>query len=94
MPADDGAGAGRCTVLAAALLAVLTAVTWVVWAVYAVPVRHHSAQGCPPVYGLIGIGLLIVSLAVLSVLAIRDRRAARRAGLATGAGTVMAGERS
>ena len=94
MPADDGAGADRRTALAAALLAVLTAVTWAVWAVYAVPVRHHSAEGSPPAYGLIGIGLLIVSLAVLSVLTIRDRRTARQARLATGTGAVLAGERS
>jgi hypothetical protein len=38
--------------------------------------------------------MLIVSLAVLSVLTIRDRRAARRAGLATGAGAALAGQRS
>jgi hypothetical protein len=58
------------------------------------PVAHHSAQGAPPPQGLIGIGLLIVSVAVLSVLTIRDRRAARQARLAAGAGAVMAGERS
>ena len=94
MPADDRAGAGRRTALAAAVLAVLTAVTWAVWVLVSAPVSHHSAQGSPPPQGLIGIGLLIVSLAVLSVLTIRDRRAARRARLATGAGAVMAGERS
>ena len=94
MPADDGAEVGHRTLLAAAPLAVLTAVTWAVWAVYATPVQHHSAQGSPPVYGLTGIGLMIVTLAVLSVLVIRDRRAAKRARLATGAAAVMASGRS
>ena len=94
MPAEDRAGAGRRTVLAAALLAVLTAVTWVLWAVNAAPVRHHSSQGSPPAYGLIGMGLCVVSLAVLTVMVIRDRRTARRARLTTGPSGVMAGERS
>ena len=94
MPASDRTGVGRRTALAAAVLAVLTAVTWAVWVLVSAPVSHHSAQGAPPPAGLIGIGLLIVSTAVLSVLTIRDRRAARRARLATGAGAVMAGERS
>ncbi len=96
MPASDRAGAGRRTALAAAVLAVLTAATWAVWAMVAAPVAHHSSEGSPPAQGLIGIGLLIVSVAVLSELTIRDRRAAKRARLATStaAGAVMAGERS
>jgi hypothetical protein len=94
MPASDRAGVGRRTALAAAVLAVLTAVTWAVSVLVSAPVAHHSAQGAPPPQGLIGIGLLIVSVAVLSVLTIRDRRAARQARLAAGAGAVMAGERS
>ena len=90
MPASDRAGAGRRTALAADVLAVLTAVTWAVWVLVEAPVAHHSSQGSPPPQGLIGIGLLIVSLAVLSVLTIRDRRAAKRARLAAGAGAVLA----
>ena len=94
MPASDRAGAGRRTALAAAVLAVLTAVTWAVWVLTEAPVVHHSSSGAPPPQGLIGIGLLIVSLAVLSVLTVRDRRAAKRVSAATGASAVMAGERS
>jgi hypothetical protein len=94
MPADDQAGVGRRTALAAAVLAVLTAVTWAVWVLVEAPVSHHSSAGSPPPQGLIGIGLLIVSLAVLSVPTIRDWRAAKRAQLAAGGSAVMAGERS
>jgi hypothetical protein len=94
MPADDQAGVGRRTALAAAVLAVLTAVTWAVWVLVGAPVSQHSSAGSPPPQGLIGIGLLIVSLAVLSVPTIRDWRAAKRAQLAAGGSAVMAGERS
>ncbi len=94
MPADDRAGAGRRTALAAAVLAVLTAVTCAVWVLIEAPVAHHSSTGAPPPQGLIGIGLLIVSLAALSVLTVRDRRVAKRVSPATGASAVMAGERN
>jgi hypothetical protein len=94
MPASDRAGANRRTALAAAVLAAATAGTWAVWVLIAAPVAHHSSTGSPPPQGLIGIGLLIVSMVVLSVLTIRDRRAAKRARLATGAGAVLAGQRS
>jgi len=76
------------------VLAVLTAVTWAVWVLVGAPVSQHSSAGSPPPQGLIGIGLLIVSLAVLSVPTIRDWRAAKRAQLAAGGSAVMAGERS
>src|SRR5579871_966979 len=88
MPADDRAGAGRRTALAAAVLAVLTAVTCAVWVLIEAPVAHHSSTGAPPPQGLIGIGLLIVSLAALSVLTVRDRRVAKRVSPATGASAV------
>jgi hypothetical protein len=94
MPAGDRAGAGRRTALAAAVLTVLTAMTCAVWALIEAPVAHHSSTGAPPPQGLIGIGLLIVSLAVLSVLTVRDRRAAKRVSPATGASAVMADERN
>ncbi len=94
MPAGDRAGAGRRTALAAAVLAVLTAVAWAVWVMISAPAAHHSSTGSPPPQGLIGIGLMIVSVAVLTVLTVRDRRAAKRVSPATGAGAVMAGERS
>ena len=93
MPADDRAGAGRRTALAAAVLAGLTVIVEAALLLVAAPVPHHSAEGAPPAQGLIGIGLFIVTLAVLSVLVIRDRRAAGRAKLAAGAGAVMASER-
>jgi hypothetical protein len=94
MPADDRTGAGRRMALAAGVLAGLTAVLVIGWELVAAPVRHHSTTGSPPVQGLIGIGLCVVTLAALSVLVIRDRRAARRARLATGADVVMASERN
>jgi hypothetical protein len=92
-PADDRAGAGRRMALAVALLAGLAVVLDAGWALESAPVAHHSAEGSPPPQGLAGIGLCIVTFAVLSVLTIRKRRAAARTKLA-GAETsaVMAGE--
>lgn len=93
MPAGDRAGAGRRTARAAALLAGLTVVTMAAWVLDAAPVRHHSGSGAPPPQGLIGIGLCIVTFAALSVVTIRDRRAAARARLSAGTGPLVAGER-
>jgi hypothetical protein len=64
------------------------------YALQASPVRHHLVNGSPPVYGLAGMGLLIVCVAVLGVLLLRRRLAARRqapAGVASSA--IPAGER-
>jgi hypothetical protein len=70
---------GRRVLIAFAVDAVLTAVYLLIAWLVSAPVRHHSSTGSPPAYGLIGIGVLLVSLIVLGVLARRGRRA-RSAG--------------
>jgi hypothetical protein len=92
-PADDRTGAGRRMALVAVLLAGLAVVFDAIWLLDTAPVRHHSADGAPPAQGLAGIGLCIVTFVVLSVLTIRNRRAARAKLAGTGASAVMAGER-
>ncbi len=92
-PAGDSTGAGRRMALAAVLLAGLAVVFDASWLLDTAPVRHHSADGAPPAQGLAGIGLCIVTFVVLSVLTIRNRRAARAKLAGTGASAVMAGER-
>jgi hypothetical protein len=71
-------GSGRRAVIVAAVLALAAGLFDVIEAVLGAPVRHHSAQGSPPAYGILGIGLLIILSVVLSVLVLRRRRAARR----------------
>jgi hypothetical protein len=73
--ADDDAQAGRRTMWAGALLAGLTAVFLLGYLLDSSPVRHHNANSPLPLSGAIGIVLLVGTLAVLSVLTIRERRA-------------------
>ncbi len=76
---DPAARAGRRAVIAAAVLAALTAVFDAVYVLASAPVRHHAAEGAPPVPGAAGMVLCIVTFAVLSVLTFRHRRAVARA---------------
>jgi hypothetical protein len=92
-PEHDRAGAGRRMALAAALLSGLAIVFDAGWALESAPVVHHSAEGSPPPQGLAGIGLCVVTFAVLSVLTVRNRRAAAAKLAAADTSTVMAGER-
>ena len=77
-----GAGAGRRTALAWGLLAGLTALFVTGALLDTSPVRHHSANGAPPLQGLIAIVLCVVTFGVLSAATIRARRAAAKANLA------------
>ncbi len=74
-PADAGA---RRTITAAAVDYVLTASFVTSALLVAAPVQHHSENGAPPVYGLLGIAVNLISVIVLSVLLITGRRAAAR----------------
>jgi len=85
---DDGAeAAGRRAAVAATVDVVLTAAFITIALLVTAPVHHHAAEGSPPWYGLLGIGALLVSLIVLSVLLFSGRRAARRARQAVAAGS-------
>ena len=75
--ADDSPGSGRRAVIVAVLLTLAAGVFAAIEAAEAAPVLHHTASGSPPAWGFAGIGLLIVTLAVLSTLLLRRRRAAR-----------------
>lgn len=54
------------------------------------PVQQHSSQGGPPAAGLIGMGVLIISLIVLAAMTITGRRRASRASRAGEAVSVRA----
>lgn len=73
-PSDRVAGIGRRTFIAATVDGVLTA-AFITGALLATaPVRLHSVTGSPPLYGVIGIGVSIVSVIVLGVLLLTSRR--------------------
>jgi hypothetical protein len=92
--AADGAGAGRRTLQASAVLAVLTAAFVVGYLVDSAPVRHHHANSPLPASGVVGIGACVVALVVLSVLTLRGRRASARQRLADSSpGTAVSGGR-
>lgn len=74
----DAAETARRTLLASAVLAGLTVVFLIGYWLNSSPVQHHSANGAPPPQGTVGILLCVLTLAVLSVMTIRVRRATAR----------------
>jgi amino acid transporter len=90
----DGAGASRRALQATAVLLVLTA-AWVIgFVLESKPVLHHNTSSPLPWYGLVGILGCVVSVVVLTVLHIRQRRASARQKLAAASpGTAVAGSR-
>ncbi len=78
-PREGSAGTGRRTAIAATIAGIGTAAFVTGELLDSAPVAHHSASGSPPVQGLLGIGLSIVSILVLSVMLLSGRRSAARA---------------
>jgi hypothetical protein len=94
--AGDGrsAGAGRRAIRVSAGLTLAAGVFDVIDALYAKPVRHHLANGSPPVYGFAGMGVLLVGVVVISALLLRRRLIARRqAPIGARTNEVVAGQR-
>jgi hypothetical protein len=84
-------GLGRRTVIASVVDGVLTAAFIAGALLDSAPMAHHSANGSPPWYGLLGVAAMLVSLIVLSVLAFTGRRAKVKDGsAATEASTAKA----
>jgi len=79
VPRGAAGGTGRRVAIASGLLATASAVFIVAWLLDSAPVRHHAAEGSPPVPGVVGMALCIVTFAVLSVRTLRHRRAVARA---------------
>jgi hypothetical protein len=75
---SGGPRAGRQAAVASAILIGASAVLAGVAISVTAPKLHHSATGSPPWYGFAGMALCIVAFAALSVVTIRDRRAAAR----------------
>jgi hypothetical protein len=73
---SDGSDLGRRTKIAAVTVSVLTAGSCIGAWLDSAPVAHHSSAGSPPAQGLIGMGVLILSLIVLAVMTIAGRRQA------------------
>jgi uncharacterized membrane protein len=74
----DTTAIGRRTTTAATVAVVLTAAYGTfAWLDSTSHAGHHSSTGSPPVQGLIGMGVLILSLIVLGGMAIAGRRRAR-----------------
>ena len=83
--AGDDAGASRRALQATAVLLVLTAASLTGVVLSSKPVPHHDASSPLPWYGVVGILACVVSLVVLTVVHIRQRRAgARQQQLAPG----------
>lgn len=72
--------AGRRAVVASAMLSAAAAAFGAAWLLDSPAVRHHAVEGSPPVQGVIGMVLCVVTFAALGVLTIRRRRARARAG--------------
>jgi hypothetical protein len=66
------------TAITAAILAVATTVFLASAVLTAAPVRHHSAEGTPPLIGFVGMALCVTSFAALSVVSIWRYRARNR----------------
>lgn len=75
----DNTGLDRRTTIATIVAAVLTAGYCTGAWLDSAPVRHHSSGGSPPAQGLIGFGVIILSLIVLGSRAIAARRRAGKA---------------
>ena len=76
------------------MLLVLTAASLTGVVLYSKPVLHHNANSPLPWYGVVGILACVVSLVVLTVVHIRQRRAGARQKLAAASpGTAVAGGR-
>jgi hypothetical protein len=87
---SDDSDLRRRTTIATVTGTVLT-VCYIIGAwLEASPVRQHSSQGGPPAQGLIGMGVLIISLIVLAAMTITGRRRATRASQAGEAAGVRA----
>ena len=85
----DVAGRSRRTRMALLIAGVATA-AYLTIALLALAPHSHSANGSPPVQGLIGIAVLIISLIAAGVLAIIGRRAASKtSGLASAGGPAL-----
>jgi hypothetical protein len=74
----------RPVLMALAIGSGLTAAFLAAYLVTSAPVLHHSSEGAPPPQGIIGIGLLFVTVIVLGILVRRGRRAVARPGTAAG----------
>lgn len=88
---SDASDAGRRTAIAAIITAVLTAAYMVGAWLDSAPVAHHSSAGAPPAQGLIGMGVLILSLIALAAMTIAGRRRAAMASQPGAAVGVRAG---
>jgi hypothetical protein len=77
-PHDRAAGPGRRAIVVCGVLTLAAGVFDAIYAAQVSPITHHLANGSPPPWGLAGMGLLFVTLAVLSAVLLRGRRAARR----------------
>jgi hypothetical protein len=74
----------RPVLMALAIESGLTALFLAAYLATSAPVQHHSSAGAPPPQGIIGIGLLFVTVIALGILVRRGRRAVARAGTAAG----------
>ncbi|HEY1917449.1 MAG TPA: hypothetical protein VGH27_17925 [Streptosporangiaceae bacterium] len=85
----------RRAVVVSVLLTLAAGVFAAVYAAQVSPITDHLANGAPPVYGFAGMGLLFVTLVVLSVLLLWVRRTARRQAVTGAQSSVvpMAGRR-
>lgn len=92
--AGDDAGASRRALQATAVLLVLTAASLTGIVLSSKPVLHHNANSPLPWYGVVGILACVVSLVVLTVVHVRQRRAGARQKLAAASpGTAVASSR-
>jgi len=88
----DNTGLGRRTAVAAIAATVLTAGFCIGAWLASAPVAHHSASGNPPPQGLIGIGVIILSLIVLASMTVAARRRAALAAQPGAAAGARAGD--
>ena len=93
--AGDSADASRRTLQATALMLVLTAAFVIGFVLESKPVLHHNANSPLPWYGATGILVCVVSVVVLTVLHLRQRRTdAKRQKLAAASpGAAVVGRR-